>query len=104
VRVIEEARRAAARSVNAVMTATYWFVGRRIVELEQRGQARAAYGEALLERLSNDLTARFRRGFSVDNLETMWLFFLAYPPAISETASRQSSGKRSSEALSRNLT
>jgi len=63
VRVIEEARRAAARSVNAVMTATYWFVGRRIVEPEQRGQARAAYGEALLEHLSNDLTARFRRGF-----------------------------------------
>ena len=58
VHVIEDARRAAARSVNAVMTATYWFVGRRIVELEQRGQVRAAYGEALLERLSNDLTAR----------------------------------------------
>ncbi len=100
-RVIEDARRAAARSVNAVMTATYWFVGRRIVEPEQRGQARAAYGEALLERLSNDLTARFRRGFSVDNLETMRLFSLAYPPAISETASRKSSGERSSEALSR---
>lgn len=39
--VIEEARRAAVRSVNAVMTATYWFVGRRIVEEEQQGSARA---------------------------------------------------------------
>src|SRR5260221_5709326 len=36
-RVIEEARRAAARSVNAVMTATYWLIGRRIVEQERGG-------------------------------------------------------------------
>jgi len=40
-RVIEDARRAAARSVNAVMTAPHWFVGRRIVELDQRGKVRA---------------------------------------------------------------
>jgi hypothetical protein len=91
VRVIEEARRAAARSVNAVITATYWLVGRRIVELDQRGEARAGYGEALLKRLSADLTGRFGRGFSSDNLETMRLFFLTYPPAaISETVSRKS--------------
>jgi predicted nuclease of restriction endonuclease-like (RecB) superfamily len=90
VRVIDDARRAAARSVNAVMTATYWLVGRRIVELEQGGAARADYGKALLKRLSADLTARFGRGFSVDNLETMRVFFLAYPPAaISETTSRK---------------
>jgi predicted nuclease of restriction endonuclease-like (RecB) superfamily len=97
VRVIEDARRAAARSVNAVMTATYWLVGRRIVELEQGGQARAGYGEALLERLSSDLTARFGRGFSADNLETMRLFFAA----ISETASRKSTVTTNSETLSR---
>jgi predicted nuclease of restriction endonuclease-like (RecB) superfamily len=102
VRVIEDARRAAARSVNAVMTATYWLVGRRIVELEQGGEARAGYGEALLGRLSADLTERFGRGFSADNLETMRLFYLAYPSApISETASRKSSTARRSETLSR---
>ena len=77
--VIEEARRAAARSVNAVMTATYWLVGRRIVEQEQGGKRRAGYGEALLPRLAADLTARFGRGFSVDNLETVRLFFQTYP-------------------------
>ena len=43
-----ERRRAAARSVNALMTATYWEIGRRIVELEEIGQGRAGYGEALL--------------------------------------------------------
>lgn len=60
-RVIGEARRAAARSVNAVMTATYWLVGRRIVDQEQGGQTRAGYGEELLERLAADLTTRFGR-------------------------------------------
>lgn len=90
--VIEEARRAAARSVNAVMTATYWLVGRRIVEQEQGGKLRAGYRAALLERLAADLTARFGRGFSVDNLETMRLFFQTYPetgPEKSETPSRK---------------
>jgi hypothetical protein len=43
--VIEDARRAAARSVNTVMTTTYWFIGRRIVEQEQQGAVRAEYGE-----------------------------------------------------------
>ena len=76
--LIESARRAAARSVNAVMTATYFLVGRAVVEEEQRGAKRAAYGEELLARLGADLTKRFGRGFSPDNLETMRRFYLAY--------------------------
>jgi ribosomal protein L40E len=49
-RVIEEGRYATARSVNVVMTATYWLVGRRIVEEEQQGSFRARYGETLIDR------------------------------------------------------
>lgn len=90
VTLLESARRAAARSVNALMTASYWDIGRRIVEFEQHGQDRAAYGEALLPKLSADLQQRFGRGFSVDNLEQMRLFYLAWPAAhIAETLSRQ---------------
>jgi len=63
------------------MTATYWKVGRRVVEFEQGGENRAAYGQALLVRLSGDLTKRFGRGFGVDNLELMRLFYQTYPPA-----------------------
>ena len=59
VALLEAARHAAARSVNALMTASYWEIGRRIVEFEQAGQERAAYGQALLKRLSVDLTERF---------------------------------------------
>ncbi|MBI5385776.1 MAG: DUF1016 domain-containing protein [Verrucomicrobia bacterium] len=91
VTLLEDARRASARTVNVIMTATYWQVGRHIVEFEQAGQRRAGYGEQLLARLSADLTKRLGRGFSTDNLETMRLFYLAYPSActISETPSRK---------------
>ncbi len=34
VELLNGARRAAARSVNALMTASYWEIGRRIVEAE----------------------------------------------------------------------
>lgn len=56
VALLEAARRAAARSVNAVMTATYWSVRRHIVEFAQGGQERAANGEAMIKRLGKDLT------------------------------------------------
>jgi len=78
--LIDEARRSAARSVNCIMTAAYWLIGRRIVEYEQGGKQRAQYGEELLERLAVDLSARFGRGFSRRNLQDMRLFYLAYPP------------------------
>ena len=48
-RWLDAARRTAARSVNTIMTTTYWMIGRRIVEYEQGGEARATYGKALLE-------------------------------------------------------
>ena len=60
--LIDAARRSAARSVNAVMTAAYWLIGRYIVEFEQRAKSRAEYRAALIERLAADLTKRFGRG------------------------------------------
>jgi predicted nuclease of restriction endonuclease-like (RecB) superfamily len=102
VQLLEDARRYAARTVNAILTATYWEIGRRIVEFEQGGESRAEYGSSLMERLSGDLNLRFGRGFSVDNLESMRLFYLTYPPSrISETLSRKLDHKIKSETLSR---
>jgi predicted nuclease of restriction endonuclease-like (RecB) superfamily len=80
-RLLEEARHQAARSVNAILTATYWEIGRRIVVHEQGGKARAEYGKAVLEKLSNDLTRRFGRGYSRQNIQQMREFYLSYPPA-----------------------
>jgi predicted nuclease of restriction endonuclease-like (RecB) superfamily len=99
VSAIEDARRAAARSVNAVMTATYWLVGQRIVEREQEGAARARYGEGLLERLSADLTRRFGRGFSVRNLRQMRAFYMAWPNR--QTLSAESEAVKPAKVVAR---
>lgn len=89
VELLDAARHAAARSVNALMTASYWEIGRRIVEAELQGKRRAGYGEQLMERLSADLTAQFGRGFSRPNLQQMRSFFLTWP--IRQTVSSESS-------------
>jgi predicted nuclease of restriction endonuclease-like (RecB) superfamily len=91
--LLEAARRTSAKTVNVLMTATYWAVGRRIVEQEQGGSRRAGYGEALITSLSAYLTARYGRGFSKRNLEQMRLFYLAWP--IAQTVSAQSPTNRS---------
>lgn len=99
--LIEQVRLGAVRSVNVLLTSTYWLMGQRIVEHEQSDSARAAYGEILLNRLAQDLTAQLGRGFSERNLEQMRLFYLAWPkpqtvptesalPSISQTLSAKS--------------
>jgi predicted nuclease of restriction endonuclease-like (RecB) superfamily len=80
--LLEASRRSAARTVNALMTATYWEIGRRIVEFEQRGATRAGYGEELLAQLAADLGARFGRGFSRFNLGRFRQFYLAFPAEV----------------------
>jgi hypothetical protein len=64
--------------VNALMTATYWEIGRRIVQSEQPGAKRAEYGELLIKRLAKDLSASFGRGFGPRNLAQMRSFYLAW--------------------------
>lgn len=86
--LLDAARQTAARSVNALMTASYWEIGRRIVEAEQQGKRRAGYDEQLIERLASDLTQQFGRGFSRQNLQQMRSFFLPRP--IRQTVSGES--------------
>jgi predicted nuclease of restriction endonuclease-like (RecB) superfamily len=88
VALIHDGRRASVRATNAIMTATYWGVGRRIVEEEQHGGARAEYGEELIPRLSVDLQARFGRGYGRANLFQMKAFYLAHREIL-QTASGQ---------------
>jgi predicted nuclease of restriction endonuclease-like (RecB) superfamily len=99
--VVNSARQSAARSVNCIMTAAYWLIGRRIVEYEQGGKERAQYGEELLTRLATDLAAKFGRGFSRRNLQDMRLFYLSYPPdRIWQTLSAKSDGLEKNKVLS----
>ncbi|MGZ8841781.1 MAG: DUF1016 N-terminal domain-containing protein [Candidatus Aminicenantales bacterium] len=61
---LDYARRTAAKTINSILTATYWGIGLRIVKYEQKGERRSEYGEKLLYRLSKDLTADLGRELS----------------------------------------
>ena len=88
--LLQSARQTTVRAVNALMTATYWEIGRRIVEAEQKGKRRAGYGDVLVRRLADDLTAQFGRGFGVVNLSQMRKFYTLWPmPPIFQTPSEK---------------
>jgi predicted nuclease of restriction endonuclease-like (RecB) superfamily len=92
VELLKTARSAAARNVNSIMTATYWEIGRRIVQSDQAGEKRAEYGDALIQRLAKDLSASFGRGFGPRNLAQMRTFYLTWPQdKILQTVSAKSS-------------
>jgi predicted nuclease of restriction endonuclease-like (RecB) superfamily len=74
--LIEEARRTSVRTINSIMTATYWEIGRRIVQFEQKGSDRAEYGKEVIKKLSFDLTVRAGRGFGVANISQMRKFYI----------------------------
>lgn len=79
IELLEAGRQAAARSVNSIMTVSYWKIGRCIIESEQQGEGRAIYGESLIKRLSADLKQRVGRGFSERNIEQMRRFYSLWP-------------------------
>ncbi|WP_404360207.1 YhcG family protein [Methylotuvimicrobium sp. KM1] len=78
-RQIEQARSQVRQAVNIAMVQSYWEIGRLIVEEEQQGESRAAYGKQQLQQLSQQLTARLGKGFDVGNLRNMRQFYLAFP-------------------------
>ncbi|MGL5110373.1 MAG: PDDEXK nuclease domain-containing protein [Vibrio ordalii] len=82
---IEQARNQVRQSVNSAMVQSYWQIGRLIVEEEQQGENRAAYGKQQLQQLSGQLTERLGKGFDVTNLRHMRAFYQAFP--IRETVS-----------------
>lgn len=85
-----QGRTRAVRAVNSEISATYWQVGKHIVEFEQGGKSKAEYGKALISNLSRDLSLRHGRGFSRANVIYMRLFYLAFPDATkSQTLSDQ---------------
>jgi len=67
------------QAVNTAMVQSYWQIGHLIVEHEQQGQQRAAYGKQQLQQLSKQLTAEFGKGFDASNLRNMRSFYLCFP-------------------------
>jgi hypothetical protein len=83
--LLQQGKQQAAQSVNTILVQTYWFIGQHIVEFEQKGNEKAAYGSQLFDRLSKDLTLAYGKGFSRSNLLYMRKLYLSFP--ISETLS-----------------
>lgn len=88
--VLEQGKAYVLKTVNQGIVQTYWSIGKHIVEFEQAGNKKAQYGSALLKRISSDLTCKYGKGFSVDNLENMRRFYITYATLPkSETLSRK---------------
>lgn len=88
--ILESARKNAKTAVNLAMVYAYYEVGRMIVEQEQHGENRAAYGKQILKELSVYLKEHLGKGFSVTNLKQMRQFYLVYEQdKISQTVSDQ---------------
>ena len=77
--IIEAARGHVTRSVNTAMVQAYWLIGREIVEVEQHGEKRAAYGDEVIERLAQRLAQSVGQGFGARTLRRIRQFYLAYP-------------------------
>jgi hypothetical protein len=80
--ILESARATVARSVNTTQVIANWFVGREIVEEEQHGRKRGAYGKREIANLSEKLQAEYGSGYSIQNLRYMRQFYLEYPVLI----------------------
>jgi len=77
--IVRQARSQVQQSVNRAMVQCYWQIGRLIIEHEQQGNIRAAYGKQQLQHLAQALTSEFGRGFDERNLRNMRAFYLCYP-------------------------
>lgn len=86
--ILETAQQNAYCSINKAMLGAYWLIGKRIIEEEQQGESRAAYGKAIIKNLSEQLQYEFGKGFSIVNLQNMRLFYLEY--SIQQTLSVKS--------------
>ena len=76
--ILHAARQQSYRAVNTAMVEAYWQIGRRIVEHEQGGEARAAYGQGVLAALAARLTDDFGKGFTTANLRNFRQFYLTF--------------------------
>jgi hypothetical protein len=97
--MIEAARARIATAANFELTLPYWRIGRRIQSDMLSGE-RAAYGEAIVATVSQQLVAEYGRGFAYTGLTRMMGFFGAFPAeAIVATLTQQLSWSQFRELL-----
>ena len=97
--ILESARANVARTVNTTQVVANWFIGREIVEEEQRGKRRAEYGLQLVAQLSKKLTLAYGVGWSVQNLFYIKQFYQSYPRLLPEGGILHAASGESSPAV-----
>ena len=101
--IVSKARSKAFAAVNYSLVERNWRIGKRIVEEEQNGEARAEYGKHIIEVASAALTEEFGKGFSETNIRTFRKFFLIFRNLeIQQTVSAESNLPKQ-QTLSDNL-
>ncbi|MBR7022776.1 MAG: hypothetical protein IKI09_04810 [Bacteroidales bacterium] len=65
--IIEQGRQQAYAAVGQAAIATFWNVGRHIVEEEQKGESRAANGTRLIHLLADRLKVEYGDGYGKRN-------------------------------------
>ena len=93
--ILDSARVGVARSVNTTQVVANWLIGRELVEEEQAGQARASYGERLMDGLAKKLKKDYGSGYSAPNLRLMRQFYLGYTELITENQIRYAVSSKS---------
>lgn len=78
IHIIEEGRKKAYQAINTSMVEAYWLAGKRIVEDELDGHERAEYGKSIIKKLSEALTDKFGKGFSVATLYSFKQFYATF--------------------------
>ena len=85
VALVKHARNIVVQQVNMIQLLTYYTIGKWIIEVQQKGEARARYGSQVITRLSEEMKKNFERGFSEDSLKNARKFYLTYKDRIDET-------------------
>ena len=94
--LVTEARKKVASVANTAQVYTYYEIGRYIIEDEQGGKVRAEYGKGVLKRVSERLTERLGKGWSVENLTSMRKFYVLYSEIVTTGYEIQSQEIRTS--------
>ena len=76
--ILANARKRTYHAINFTMVESYWMIGQTIVEHEQHGEVRAAYGKGVLKDLASRLTSDFGKGFDERELRKMRQFYLTF--------------------------
>lgn len=98
--IVSKARSKAFAAVNYSLVERNWRIGKRIVEEEQNGEARAEYGKHIIEVASAALTEEFGKGFSETNIMNFKKFYLKFKElTIPQTSLRNSKSKNSRHCL-----